>query len=194
MSDRTATRMAHKKTMDKILSNVLGVEKTDLVVLALEQQGCQSVEDILSLQDRDIDNLHYLDPESNKKSNVVTMQRNLLKILKAWNYSLLVSEGRKKVDWDNPSYVNSEEFDEFRVTTYDPDVPIRAIPRSSTSSKGSLPRVTSAGGTMSLTPQTPADEFLQSIKRDKTHYKVLRDENFGSFWVHETQRRVGAPA
>ena len=194
MSDRTATRMAHKKTMDKILSNVLGVEKTDLVVLALEQQGCQSVGDILSLQDKDIDNLHYLDPESNKKSNVVTMQRNLLKILKAWNYSLLVSEGRKKVDWDNPSYVNSEEFDEFRVTTYDPDVPIRAIPRSSTSSKGSLPRVTSAGGTMSLTPQTPADEFLQSIKRDKTHYKVLRDENFGSFWVHETQRRVGAPA
>ena len=128
MSDRAATCAACRKTMDKVLTNVLGVEKTDLVVLALEQEGCQNVEDILSLQDKDIDSLHYLDPESNKKSNVVTTQHNLLKILKVWNYSLLISEDKKKVDWDDQSYVNSEGFHEFRVTMYDPDVPIRAIP------------------------------------------------------------------
>ena len=163
MSDRAATHAARRKTMDKVLTNVLGVEKTDLVVLVFEQEGCWNVEDILSLQDKDIDSLHYLDPELNKKSNVVTTQRNLLKILKVWNYSLLVSEDKKKVDWDDQSYVNSEGFDKSRVTTYDPDVPIRAIPRSSTSSKASLPRVTPADGTMSLAPRTQADKFLQSI-------------------------------
>ena len=152
MPDRTATRAARRKTMDKVVTDVLGAKKTDLMVLALEQEGCQSMEDILSLQDKDIDNLHYLEPELNKRSNVVASQQNLLRILKAWNYSLLVSEDKRKIDWDDPSYVNSEAFDEFRVTTYDPDAPIRAIPQPGTSSKRLPSRVPLAGNVKSPAP------------------------------------------
>ena len=187
MSDRAAKRAARRKTMDKVLIDVLGVEETDMVVLALNQEGCRNVEDILSLQDRDIDNMHYVDPDSKKRSPVVATQRNLLKILKAWNYSLLVSEDRKKVDWDDPSYVNSEMFDEFRVTAYDPDVPIRTIPRSSTSLKGLLPRVTSSGGSKSPAQRTQAEEFRRGIKRDKAHYEALRDEKQWDSWKRKTE-------
>ena len=90
-------------------------------------------------------------------------------------YYLLISEDLRTVDWDDKTYVNAEKFDQFRVTIYNPDNPIRSVPRSTTSTSASrtIPAINVPVAPYRL---TPTQEFCWEIKRDKSHYETLKDK------------------
>ena len=48
-----------------------------------------------------------------------------MKILKEWKFFLMNQYSLKRIDWDDPSIVNQDSFDDFRVSTYDPDTSLR---------------------------------------------------------------------
>ena len=93
----TTGATARKRTLDRILLSVLDLEAGDPLIKALSDKGCRNIDDVLSL--------HAYD--NNGTSLVIApAQRNLVKVLKAWNYYLLVSLGLRKVDWGDSSYVH----------------------------------------------------------------------------------------
>jgi len=191
VNDRITRATARKRTLDRILLNILDLEPTDGLVKGLTHVGCRNIIDVLSLQDQDIDEMQYKDNDQLLK--VSPSQRSLVKVLKAWNYHLMVSNEIKKVDWDDTILVNQEEFDEFRVSWYDPDNPIRSTPRSSTAAMSPIPiHTTSSSSKISSSRHTPAQEFRRGIKRDKTHYDILKDEKQWDTWKRKLESTATA--
>jgi len=81
--------MARKKTLDKVLFDVLDVEDSSQLVLSLNLVGCNSIDDLLALTQTDIEQLCYRNGDV--RVSVSPVQRNLIKALKAWNYYLLLT-------------------------------------------------------------------------------------------------------
>ena len=167
--------------MNKLLKSLVGLVDDDSLCLAIHSEGCQSVENILALQDNDIDGLEY-DKSSGDRPSVPAFHHNLFKALRAWNYYLTVTLGVKKVDWDDPALIGQNEFYVFRATIYDPDTPIRQLPRSSTAKP--------VHGRVLLSPIlnpsgkhfNSAQDFCKGNKRDKAHYAVLKDKKVWDDW------------
>ena len=55
-----------------------------------------------------------------KRLPVLQVRKNLLKILREWNFYLQVSKGMKNVDRDNPDIVNADGFSHFRSASFYP--------------------------------------------------------------------------
>ena len=179
---------ARKRTMDYIFFDVLDLTANDNLIQAINDIGCRSIDDIISLQDREIDNMEYID--SNGGPHLVpASKRNLIKALKSWNFHLMIEHSLKKVDWDNKTYITLEFFDDFRVSSYDPDNPIRTIPRSVTTS---TPSKTIPSATYQAKTQSLAQEFRRGIKRDKTQYEVLKDEKQWDSWKRQIESTATA--
>lgn len=89
-----------------------------------------------------------------------------LRILREWGLYILESEGIKRVDWTNRAKINRETFDEFRIG----------------------PNYGCSDNVMhkSRTPKDPVSEFRKGIKRDKAHYRELRNKKGWDEWKRIT--------
>ena len=169
-STRSATR---KATFDRVLKDVMGIDDDDFLIKALDNEGIDSVPDLLTLTDDQIDNLAYVDDDGNVKSPSLA-NRNKLRILRAWNQHLQQVQGKRRIDWLDTTTVNEDEWDEYRIGIYVPQGvvlpnPAPSIPSVQTASPSvPTPRYT--------TTSNPAADFRKGIKRDKTHYKEITDE------------------
>ena len=103
--------------MDKIMKDVLELEDDDL-------EGIRRIDDLINLKEADIDILTAPDT-SGSRIAVPLSQKNLVKILKEWKFFLMNQYSLKRIDWDDPSIVNQDSFDDFCVSTYDPDTSLR---------------------------------------------------------------------
>ena len=137
---RSTRSQAKRATLMKVLKDVLELDDEDLLVKAVEAQGIRNIKDLLTLSMNEIDNICV--NEGTNRIPVPQYQKNLIKILKEWNYYLLTSLPKRNIDWDDTTYINISDFDEFRTEAYDPDNSLRKIgnghpkniPHSTTSS------------------------------------------------------------
>ena len=180
MSTRSA---AKKATMNRVLKDVMDLEDSDIIVKAIESQGIKRIEDLLSLSESNIDDIFFDDLAGNQEE-VPAFQKNLLKVLKEWNFYIMSNLGIRKVDWDDPSIVNYDDFNDFRVTAYNPDQSLRqTVSRLSKNTSSSVP---------SSNRIDTVQDFRKGIKRDKSHYAKLRDERFWDDWKRKTEATVSA--
>jgi len=185
MSIRSSARLTQSSTrraiLDHVLTNVLGMDKDDPLPKALKAQGVSSTE-------QDITDLVYDDEGTNTPVHRAHM--NVIRILQTWNLHLIQTYGIKKVDWMDQQMVNEDECDDFRVSGYDPN-----NPRLSQGSITTLPIPYPA----SSNPMSPArqwksaaSDFRKGNKRDKSHYRELKDEALWDDWKHSTLVTVAA--
>ena len=98
----------------------------DNLVKALLQQGCLSIDDVLSLKENQIFALEYVDKKTGKSTPVLLFRKSKLRILKAWQVYLKDNYG--DFDWTDASIVNNDAFDSYCVNEYDPELPIKSMP------------------------------------------------------------------
>ena len=79
-----------------------------------------------------------------------------LRILREWGSFITESEGIKRVDWTDRKKINRDTFDEFRIG-----------PNYGRSNDETQRNRMTRG---------PVSEFRKGIKRDKAHYRELRNE------------------
>ena len=182
MSTRAAAR---KRTLNRILKDVFELEDDDLLVKAIEGQGFRSIDDLLALTTDNIDGLTAPDTSGIGRTQVPQYQKNLLKILKEWKFYLMSSGDVKKIDWDDLNLINSGSFDEFRAIDYDPDVSLRL--NFAQMSMQAVRTTGSKTGSQSSQQLTSVQEFRKGIKRDKSHYKPLKDEKQWDDWKRKTE-------
>jgi hypothetical protein len=109
---------------------------------------------------------------------------SLIRILQAWNSYLLVEHKMRRIDRLDTTMINSESFDEYRVSTYDPNAPIKS---SSGLTGASNPTTSSASpSTSSKYARTPVDDCRRIFKRDKGHYNEIKDEKQWDEWKRAT--------
>ena len=170
-------RAAYKHVID----NVLCLVDTDPLAISLKKQKVNDILSLLAFSDAQIDGFTYMEPVGEgvqAETSVPVHQLNLLRILKAYN------SYRQSIDpiaaWTD---VTEDDFVEFRIVEYDPDVsyrPTSSIPLSSPRSGGSTP-------VPSKPKDTEAELFRTSIKKDKSQYPVLKEEKQWDSWYRSVK-------
>jgi hypothetical protein len=117
-------KASQKAILDHVLRDVLGFNHDDLLLKALDGNGLESIGDVVSLSDSQIDTLSF--DQGTERRLVPLASRNKLRILRSWNFYL--RQGGRCVDWWDATVVNEDAWDEFRVAIY--HVPI-TFPKSS---------------------------------------------------------------
>ena len=74
--------------MNRVLKDVMDLEDSDIIVKAIESQGIKRIEDLLSLSESNIDDIFFDDLAGNQEE-VPAFQKNLLKVLKEWNFYIM---------------------------------------------------------------------------------------------------------
>jgi len=114
-----STRSSTKKaTFDRVLKQVIGIPDDDFLLKALDNDGLDSIPDLLTLTDDQIDALFYND--STGERVLPLSSRNKLRILHSWNFHLQQVQGVRRVDWLDTTSVNEDEWDEYRIAIYVP--------------------------------------------------------------------------
>ena len=118
-------RKAVKKAIfDRVLKGVLGFDDDDLLLKALDGNGVESIADVFSLSDSQIDTLS-LDQGTIVKL-IPLASRNKLRILRSWNFHL--RQGGRSVDWMDATIVNQDAWEEYCVALYVPVEPSNKAP------------------------------------------------------------------
>eukprot|EP00934_Nitzschia_sp_Nitz4_P006215 Nitzschia sp. Nitz4//scaffold143_size57137//53597//57072//NITZ4_006523-RA/size57137-processed-gene-0.42-mRNA-1//1//CDS//3329536473//6205//frame0 len=195
--DQPERRVTRSDVLKHVLTSILEEEEGSPLWLALEAMSIRSIVDLLSLSDESIDGLFF--KEGNTKVNVPVTSKNAVKALKAWNYYLISYQDMSVVNWMDDTNISPAQFDIFRVTAYDPDNAQRKVtpPRFSEPSIYEPSVLMSTPGRQGKTnipesvpsnsmPTNSAKEFRKGIRRDKTHYSVLKDEKSWDDWRRST--------
>jgi hypothetical protein len=184
LSTRSATT---KQAFDRVLKDVVGIPDDDLLFKVLDGNGISSIPDLLTLSEVDISTLSWDD--GNNKLTLNLQRTNQIKILQAWNVHLQTEQGMRRVDWLDNLSVNEDEWDEFRVSDYNP-------PGMPTSPSSRLPSTSNSSNTGTTqpgrTPPSAASEFRRGIKRNKSDYNTLKDEKQWDDWKRATVSTVYA--
>jgi succinate dehydrogenase flavin-adding protein (antitoxin of CptAB toxin-antitoxin module) len=104
LSTRSTTR---KAAFDYVFGTILDIDKDDLLLKALDDQGMKSMADLLNMTDQDITALTYDDTGTQKPLHRAKM--NLIRILQAWNVYLLKTHGIPYVDWNDTNIITENE-------------------------------------------------------------------------------------
>ena len=170
------------------MGDVLGLDDDDILLKALDGLEIDTIPDVLRMKDVDIDIMEYEDMGT--KQVLPLGRRNLLKTLQAWNFHLLDTLEIRQIDWNDEDTINEDEWDDYRVSTYDPNVICsrvgisRNTTRTHTSGSISAPSTT--------TTRTLASEFRRASNRDKAHYRELKSETHWDEWRQATLATVAS--
>ena len=164
------TRAGQHAIMRHVLQQVLQQVDDSPLAKALSKGGYDIIADVLGMSNSDIDILDY---DEREDDTIVTLpllpaRKNLIRALQAF-VRYQHSTGNPISDYLT---VTAAEFNEFRVSVYNPNVPITA-PSSS-------PRITTAHST------TVVATSKQGIKHDKSHYVALREDKQWDSWRRST--------
>ena len=127
----------------------------------------------MSLGKDEIENLFYVPDDKKKAQNIPSGLASLLKALKAYVKAL-----QAKGIFQDVRDLSKSAFDSFRVMEYDPDNPTPTTPEATTTS----------GNILVGNKATPSalNDFKRGIKRDKSHYKELKDDKQWDRWQKAT--------
>ena len=176
------TREAQKKAFEHLLTNVIQLDKDDILRKVLTTYGITTISQVLIMKSDSIDGLDYHEKDSTVSKNTPAHVIAVLHILKAWNAYLLQTYQLKIVDWEDESYVNPEEYMEFCLNIFNPDMDTGSVIQS----PSKPPPSSSPVSTVKVRKTDLAHEFRKGVKRDKSHYTVLKDEKNWDEWKRQT--------
>ena len=165
------TRATNSAIMDHVIQTVLGQPSDGPLALALRHGGYDLVEDVLIMSNTDIDALEYPvtdDKDGTRLVPLIPARRNLVRAFQAYIRYL-----RQTGTFATYISITNFGFNEFRISEhYDPNSPSTPSPAVSS--------------TRSTSRTTIADDFRKGIKREKSHYSVLREEKQWDGWRRST--------
>ena len=157
--------------MDHVIQTVLGQPSDGPLALALRHGGYDLVEDVLIMSNTDIDALEYPvtdDKDGTRLVPLIPARRNLVHAFQAYIRYL-----RQTGTFATYISITNFGFNGFRISEhYDPNSPSTPSPAVSS--------------TRSTSRTTIADDFRKGIKREKSHYSVLREEKQWDGWRRST--------
>ena len=174
-----------KAIFDYVVLDVMSLQEEDIITKALRASKFDIRFDyLLRLDKTSLQKVSYKDDEGVK---VYPPQYEIafFDMLQAWNTYLLEKLDVKEVDWLEKSTINEDSFREYRVSIYNPydssAPPPPTAPSQSTQSKYSTSQ-----------RYTLAQEFRKGIKRDKSHYVILKNEKQWDDWKRKTVSTIHA--
>ena len=141
---------------------------------ALAEEKRKSLPDIMEMGDDIIQTLAYKGDDG-KPVPIHRSNWGLLKSLRSFIYY------KNYLGENDYLSINTEEFDTYRVTLYNPMNP-HVPPIINQLTKGS----NSSTSKTAYPSRTPAEEFKKTIKRDKSHYKALKQDKMWDDWRRST--------
>jgi len=178
MSSRETRAIHRKRELRDILSIVLDLGPDNDVIKFFKYHEYDQIHEVFHMEDMDIENGIWEDEEGNHK--VLSRKKiQLIKRLRAWNAYMRHEKktmGLSNLDipWGDPTVINEDSFLEFTENIYMPKQTCKDFVLEQPSMVTSKPHHNSVND---LT-----HHFEKGIKRDKTHYKVLRDEDHYEEW------------
>ena len=158
--------------LEWILRSILGQLADSVLEKALYEANVTDFPSLMSLGKDEIENLFYVPDDKKKAQDIPTGLASLLKAFKAY-----VKAQQAKGLFSEVKGLSKAAFDTFRVMEYDPDNPNPTATQATTS-----------GGNLMGTWATPSalNDFKRGIKRDKSHYKELKDDKQWDRWQRAT--------
>jgi hypothetical protein len=140
---------------------------------SLEAAGCDRIQDILGMQSIDIDSLTVDSlSDDGKTITQIPMPLGRKGLLRAFISYIKYTQYQQT--FTSYLVLTSDDFDDYRTTVYNPNQPFEAPPAV----QSSKPLV----GAHS----SPVDDFRRGIKRDKSHYVVLKEDKQWDNWKRST--------
>ena len=164
------TREKQRQSFRHLLDNVIQLNPDVTLHKVLATHSITTISQVLIMKSDGIDSLNYLDDagaEQNTPAHVIAV----LHILKYWNYHLLHTYQMKIVDWEDEIYVNPDEYMEFCLNIFNPDIATSSI-MAPPSKPISAPPSTA---TYKVEKTDLAHEFRKGVIGDKSHYIILKD-------------------
>ena len=176
------TREKQKQSFKHLLKKIfVQLYPDDILHKVLTTHNITTISNVLIMKSDSIDSLNYLDEtglEQNTPAHVIAV----LHILKAWNSYLIRTYQMKIVDWEDETFVNPEEYMEFCLNIFNPDVATSSVIASP-----SKPISTPVSSPFSKDRKIDlAHEFRKGVKKDKSHYIILKDEKHWDEWKRQT--------
>ena len=148
---------------------VTDLKADDVICKSLERYGVTILPDLLDLDREDIKALDYVDEdEDNTITPLHRGGQGRIRVMQA--YVRYLSEE----EIDDIQSLDHHDFNAFRMDIYDPNEQPTPSPMKP---KKSSP---------STDIRQPADDFKKSIKRDKTQYKVFKEDKQWDNWRRTT--------
>ena len=180
--------MKQERLFLHVLNNVVGVNTTNLVT-CLVANGINSMHGIFTTKPEYFERFEYED--AGKTCKLKFGELNTINILCAWN-NYLVFKHKKPVDWEDEENINETAYDMYRDLLYTN----KLTDNNTTSTQGQVgnqtanfgPGMLQRGGHPGMVrnpinvDEDLARQFRKSIKLDKAHYIVLKNEKDFSNW------------
>jgi hypothetical protein len=140
---------------------------------ALQLAGLKWIPDLMQARESDLDALMY--PNSNDVSLTLPLpvgQRRKVRAIQAYNSYLCFVHSSPIVIWTT---LTLNDFDEFRITAYEPDQPIAKFQRISIHGGNPTTVLHGTSGPNVNSQVTPKfTSFMHGVKCDKSHYKAYK--------------------
>ena len=124
------TRESQKKAFDHLLTNVIQLDKDDILRKVLSTHGITTISQVLIMKSDSIDGLDYREQDGAALEHTPAHVIAVLHILKAWNTYLVQTLQLKIVDWEDESYVNPGDYMEFCLNIFNPDMDTGSVIQS----------------------------------------------------------------
>ena len=164
------TRSQSQAVVHHIVGVVFGQPLDGDLQKSLNEFGYDQVEDILALSQPDIEALGH--EMTNEEGNLefVSLVRGKQNLIKAFQHFIrdLINQNLFTSFTD----LTSDDFNEFRICRYNPNQ--------------TLPPVANAPSSAPANHLTIVGDFRKSIKRDKSHYNVFKEDKQWDNWRHST--------
>ena len=160
------TRSQSQAVVHHIVGVVFGQPLDGDLQKSLDEFGYDQVEDILALSQPDIEALGH--EMTNEEGNLefVSLVRGKQNLIKAFQHFIrdLINQNLFTSFTD----LTSDDFNEFRIRRYNPNQ--------------TLPPVANAPSSAPANHLTIVGDFRKSIKRDKSHYNVFKEDKQWDNW------------
>ena len=159
---------------------MLELEEDSRLTIALQKGDIITPGDLITLTDKEIEELKYFDSEG-RKENLSIGDLRLLKSFQVWAYYLGEEAAGGPIDWLDETEVSSDEFEEFLQTRF----VMESVRFRHACESGTV-------GIPSMKKRDPVADFGRGVKRDKSHYEVLDNEEDFEDWKRKTVATVHA--
>ena len=102
------TREKKRQAIEHLLTNVIQLDPDDILRKVLNTHSINTISQVLMMKSNSIDKLKYKD-NNGKIHSTPAHVIAVFHTLKAWNHHLLLSHQVELVDWENNTYVNSDD-------------------------------------------------------------------------------------
>ena len=163
----------NRRLFEETLTITLGLTVDHPILLALSEESITTFNDLPMLSPEDIDDLSYTTYMENEGESTA-IQNILSKGHKGWIKALIAFIRYHNIDSDEEiKLITLQEFNKFRLSKYDPTGMKAYTTNKTKTTKGN--KVLNS-----------AEIFKKTIKRDKSHYTILREDKQWDKWNRST--------